>query len=266
MNPKISVMMATYEQSEYLMDAINSIMSQSVRPKLFVSFVTYDRRTARAILGSEYNENIHYSGCQHADVWKQAQDALCCLESEAKSYRLEVDGVTYFGIGPFKDGFTCRFDSDDIMVPGWLEKAVPIANKILSRGKVPIVCPSFRMVDKDLKPISDVILPEFSMDRMLEGSIIPEYAITTIGALRGVGGYFPDDYPDVPDRYRWYAMMLRVLKANDCEVVQLPDIGFLYRQHKGQDHAKYSSKWRSRRNVKMLKLVAEHYFPKGGRA
>jgi hypothetical protein len=79
-----------------------------------------------------------------------------------------------------------------------------------------------------------------------------------------VGGFYPKDYPEgVPDRYRWYAMMLRILKKYDCEVRLLPDIGFYYRQHRGQAHTKFTSKRRSKRNVEMIQKVAKHYFPDG---
>jgi hypothetical protein len=129
---------------------------------------------------------------------------------------------------------------------------------------VPIVGPSFIMTDENLKPTQTVILPEFSMDKMLESCIIPEYSVMPIGSMLDVGGFYPKDYPkDVPDRYRWYAMMLRILKKYDCEVRLLPDIGFYYRQHRGQAHTKFTSKWRSKRNVEMIQKVAKHYFPDG---
>jgi hypothetical protein len=99
---------------------------------------------------------------------------------------------------------------------------------------------------------------------MLESCIIPEYSVMPIGPMLEVGGFFPKDYPKgVPDRYRWYAMMLRILKKYDCEVRLLPDIGFYYRQHRGQAHTKFTSKRRSKRNVGMIRKVAKHYFPEG---
>ena len=281
MNPDICVMMATYKQRKYLMSAIDSIRNQwpfTPRIQMFLSWVWGDMKNSKDVL-LDLDLHVHgYAGRfsdwermsqpekdQHVrirsewmhdcpvekpGVWTQKQDALKQVNDH---------------FHPDPNRLVCFFDSDDIMIQDWFAKAIPVAQEIISKGKVPIVCPSFRLVDENLNPISDTILPEFSMARMLESCIIPEFAITTIGAMNSVGGFF-DPAWDVPSRYKWYAMMLRMLKTNDCEVVQLPDIGFLYRQHKGQDHAKYSSKWRSRRNVKMLKLVSEHYFPKGGRA
>ena len=148
------------------------------------------------------------------------------------------------------------------MCDGWFQKAIPIAREIQSRGKIPIIGPSFRLVDEKLNPLQDIILPEFSMDKMLESCIIPEYSIMPVGPMLGVGGFYPEDYPkDVPDRYRWYAMMLRMLKKYDCEVKLLPDIGFLYRQHKKAAHNRFNSKFYSRKNVRNLKEVARYYYP-----
>ena len=52
------------------------------------------------------------------------------------------------------------------------------------------------MTDENLKPTQTVILPEFSMEKMLESCIIPEYSVMPIGPMLEVGGFYPKDYPE----------------------------------------------------------------------
>jgi len=278
MNPDICVMMPTYQQRKYLLPAIDSIRNQwpyTPRIQIFLSWVKSDMKNSLDVI-LDMDLHVHgYAGrlsdwesmnaaqkdrhvlsriewmhdypVKKPGVWTQKQDALRQVRDHflADANRL-----------------VCRFDSDDIMAKGWFEKALPIAQEILSRGKVPIIGPSYTITDEKLNPVQDVILPEFSMDKMLEGCIIPEYSIMPIGPLLDVGGFF-DPAWEVPYRYNWYATMLRILKKYDCEVRLLPDIGFFYRQHRGQEHNRFTSRWKSKKNVQMLNLVAKHYYPTG---
>jgi glycosyltransferase involved in cell wall biosynthesis len=170
------------------------------------------------------------------------------------------------GLEAVETPYVCFFDSDDVMLPGWLEKGLNVAKEIVSRGKIPIVGPSYRMVDEKLKPLQDVILPEFTMDRMMHGSIIPDFSITTTEALRSVGGYFDPDGYDPKHPYYSYSMWLRVLKkyGGQVEVKLLPDTGFLYRQHRRSMHNYFQSKRHSAENVRKAREVALHYFPELG--
>jgi glycosyltransferase involved in cell wall biosynthesis len=257
MDPEISVMMPTYKQSKYLQGAINSVLLND-GADLFISAVRSDYKTIRLL--QTYDPRIKLKWAYRPHVWEQKELLLSGVEYHARRYTLDEDGVHYLGHGPFRERLVCRFDSDDIMAPSWLAKAIPIAKEIQSRGKVPIIGPSYIMTDEHLKPTQTVILPEFSMVKMLESCIIPEYSVMPIGPMLEVGGFYPKDYPEgVPDRYRWYAMMLRILKKYDCEVRLLPDIGFYYRQHRGQAHTKFTSNRRSKRNVEMIQKVAKHY-------
>jgi hypothetical protein len=150
------------------------------------------------------------------------------------------------------------------MLPGWLGKGLSVAKEITARGKTPIVGYSYRMVDEKLKPIQDVIMPEFSMDLMMNGCIIPDGSITTTEALRIVGGYFDPEY-DPGHPYYGFGMWLRVLKkyGSQVEVKLLPDIGVLYRQHKKAMHNRIQSKRNSRKNVERQHEIAKHYFELG---
>lgn len=246
MNPDICVMMPTFGQSEYLEDAIKSVMSQGRMTKVYLVWVEGDAETEDRINFLKGESWFIESTVSHPNVWVQKQEALRLTGTQLDP--------------PDLNQLVCRFDSDDIMMTGWLEKAIPIAREIQSRGKVPIIGPSYTITDKNLKPTQKVVLPEFTMKAMLEGCIIPEYSIMPIGPLLEVGGFFDPDW-QVPYRYNWYATMLRILKRYDCEVRLLPDIGFLYRQHRGQEHTRFTSRWGSRKNVDNLKLVSKHYFP-----
>jgi len=244
----ITVVMATYKQAKYLEEAIDSILTQlGVHSVMYASVVFRDRDTRIAMepLGVRYAGRIFKLFNDKPDMWKQRQRGLM-----ASSF---TDNI-------------CFFDSDDVMLPGWLERGLKVAEEISSRGKVPIVGPSYRMVDEKLFPIQDVILPEFSMDKMMNGCIIPDFSITTSEALRSVGGFFDPSGYDPGNPYYSYAMFLRLLKkySDEIEVKLLPDIGFLYRQHKKAMHHKFAlTKKRSRENVRRQQEIAKHYFPEG---
>lgn len=248
MTSEITVVMATYKQAKWLPQAVMSVKYQRVASVLRVVSVIGDTETHEAfspIFNKQEDGCILWSIAPPADMWKHRQ--------------IGVD----WGFTPFMT----FFDSDDIMLPGCLEKAISVATEIVSRGKIPIVSMSFRMVDEELKPIQDVILPEFSMDKMMNGSIIPDFSITTTEALRSVGGYFDPEGFDPEHPYYPYALWLRMLKKyqDQIEVKLLPDIGWLYRQHRKGMHNRFNlTKKRSQENVRKAREVARHYFPELG--
>jgi glycosyltransferase involved in cell wall biosynthesis len=280
MTPDLTVVMATYRQAKWLPQAIESIVHQLNDLRLISVSVHGDKKTSNLVLDFlKYNPKYGGLFTREANLWKQRQTGL------------EFAYTPYLSF----------FDSDDVMLPGWLKKGMSVAKEIESRGKIPIVGPSYRMVDEKLKPIgspgplmhipkhgdwpemqldrigkdyvvvpsslvrypSDVILPEFTMDRMMNGSIIPDFSITTTEALRSVGGYFDPDGYEIKHPYLSYGMWLRLLKkyGNQVEVKLLPDIGFLYRQHRRSMHNRFNSKRHSAENVRKAREVALHYFP-----
>ncbi len=254
----ITVVMATYRQSEWLLQSMLSIVPQVKYPGelRIVSVLTH-----KGVKGDDETINLLedwfmlffnltpgrmiWCNEREPDMWKQRQRGLNDTRTDYISF----------------------FDSDDVMLPGWLEKGLNVAKEISSRGKIPIVGPSYRMVDERLNPIQDVILPEFSMDRMMEGCVIPDFSITTTEALRSVGGFFDPDGFELEHPYNFFGAWLRILKkyGDKVEVKLLPDIGFLYRQHRKGLHNKIQSKRNSERNVERQKEIARHYFPEGVR-
>ena len=243
-NPQITVVMATYRQAKYLEESLKSLRSQfddALNPRTILVAVSKDSAS-----GGFHNDIARFAGSfitvPKPNLWNQRQTGLI---------NVDTPYVTFF-------------DSDDVMLPGWLDKGLKVAEEISSRGKIPIVGPSYRMVDEKLNPIQDVILPEFSMDKMMNGCIIPDFSITTTDALRSVGGFFDPDGYDPSSPYYCYSMWLRILKkyGDQVEVRLLPDIGFLYRQHKKAMHHRFAkTKRKSQENVRRQREIARHYFP-----
>ena len=277
----ITVVMATYRQRKYLREALSSIAGEfPSQPfegfNLRVVWVWKDMKNSNDVIldwrqgtvgrASRWDSMssaekdslvdsqfqwIHSNSVQKPNLWRQRQEGL---------------NRTYDHYCRPHDDYISFFDSDDVMLPGWLDRGLKVAEEISSRGKIPIVGYSYRMVDEKLRPIQDVILPEFSMDLMMNGCIIPDGSITTTEALRSVGGYFDPEY-DPGHPYYGYAMFLRLLKkyGNEVEVKLLPDIGVLYRQHKKAMHHRFAkTKKKSQENVRRQQEIAKHYFPEGG--
>ena len=246
--PEITVVMATYRQAKYLEEAVESVLYQKgVLSRLLVSAVDDDRDTQIEMksLGVRFAGRIFKLNNEGPNLWRQRQWGL-----------LKGDWAQYL----------CFFDSDDVMLPGWLDRGLKVAEEISSRGKIPIVGYSYRMVDEKLRPMQDVILPEFSMERMMNGCIIPDGSITTTEALKSVGGLFDPDGYDPGHPYYCFATWLRMLRKykDQIEVRLLPDIGVLYRQHKKAMHHRFArTKKKSQENVRRQREIARHYFPEG---
>ena len=249
MMPQNSVVMATYRQAKYLRDSIGSVLKnlEGLEGYLCLVPVCGDSETSEWMRSSlkplepKLKEKVFIHPSIKADLWHQRQLGL--------------------NTGLFR--YVTFFDSDDVMLPGWLDRGLKVAQEITSRGNIPIVGPSYRMVDEKLRPIQDVILPEFTMKAMMGGCIIPDFSITTTEALRSVGGFFDPDGYDPGHPYYSYAMFLRVLKkyGSKVEVKLLPEIGFLYRQHKKAMHHRFAkTKKKSQENVRTQQEIARHYF------
>jgi glycosyltransferase involved in cell wall biosynthesis len=248
MTPEITVVMATYRQRKYLPKAVESILAHPNVRYLIIVVPSEDKKSldlAGKLMIEEGQLRIVPTEIKERGMWVQRQ----------------------WGIDHNPEDYISFFDSDDVMLPGWLEKGLKVAEEIKSRGKIPIVGPRYRMVDEKLFPIQDVILPEFSMGRMMNGSIIPDFSITTTEALRSVGGLFdPDGYDPGHPMYS-YSMWLRLLRkyGDNVEVKLLPDMGFLYRQHHKSMHNRFNlTKKKSQENVRRAREVALHYFPELG--
>ncbi len=248
---ELTVVMATYRQSEWLVQSMLSIMPQIHYPgQLRIVGELSDDETTPILedwfrlFSTLTPGRMNYGYERGGGFWKARQR----------------------GLNDTKTEYITFFDSDDIMLPGCLDKALSVVEEISSKGKIPIVGPSFRMVDEKLRPIQNVVLPEFSMERMLEGSIIPDFSITTTEALRSVGGFYDPDGYDPKHPYFCYSMWLRVLKkyGNKVEVRLLPEISRLYRQHRKGMHNRFQSKRHSAENVRRAREVAKHYFPELG--
>ena len=247
----ITVVMATYKQAKYLRDSIGSILNnfEKVQGRLCFVPVCGDKRTSEWMQGSlkpldpKTKEKLYLVPSLKANIWHQRQ----------------------LGLNTSKNSYVSFFDSDDVMLPGWLDRGLKVAEEISSRGKIPIVGPSYRMVDEKLRPLQDVIMPEFSMDKMMNGSIIPDFSITRTENLRiAFEAGCKVARENFAPQYSCYCTWLEMLKRFDCEVKLLPDIGFLYRQHHGGMHNRFKrSKRASRKNVEMVRKIAKHYFPEG---
>jgi glycosyltransferase involved in cell wall biosynthesis len=249
MTPEITVVMATYRQTKWLPKAVESVLAQPSVKYLIVVVPKEDQKSyslAGELMIDEGQLRVVPTEYKwKPDMWQQRQ----------------------YGCEHIPTDYICFFDSDDVMLPGWLEKGLKVAEEIKSRGKIPIVGPSYRMVDEKLSPIQDVILPDFSMAKMMEGSIIPDFSITKTQELRiAFEAGCKVAREQFTPQYSMYCTWLEMLKRFDCEVRLLPDIGFLYRQHKGGMHNRFKkSKRASRKNVEMVHRIARNYFPTGGR-
>lgn len=253
MTPEITVVMATYRQAEYLLHAMLSVVPQVEYPSelRIIGVLTHKDQKG------DDDTVVMLEDWFHLLFNLTPGRAIYCFEREPNLWDQRQRGLN-----DTKNQYVCFFDSDDVMLPGWLEKGLKVAQEITDKGKVPIVGPSYRMVDEKLRPLQDVILPEFTLKGMLDSCIIPDFSITRTENLRIAfeAGCKTARELFTP-QYSCYCTWLEMLTRFDCEVRLLPDIGFLYRQHRGGMHNKFkSTKRASKRNVEMIQKVAKHYF------
>ena len=239
-DPKVTVIMPTYQHAKYLPISVFSIMGQSVPVKLIVIPVKDDYDSIKAIRKLMQRaamtfepSDMRWEAADKPDMFVQMQLGLDLVDTE------------YF----------CVFGSDDFMLPNMIESLEFHASGL----KHPIIAPSYAVTDENLTIQSFHYNKPFKLSRQMKGSYIPDIALVRTEDARLVGGFTKGDL--TWDYLNHFAFYHRLLKQNDCEVKLVTDLGFLYRQLPSSRHVqRYKGKPDIRIHREKMKMIAKHYW------
>ena len=236
---EVTVIIPTYNHSEYLRSSIFSVLNSNVPVRLFVIPVEKDEKTMNLI--------------QHlTDMLKEFDRSVTVIPSD----KAEVFYQMQLGIDKLDTEYYTVFGSDDYMLPSMVESML----SLVDGAENPIIGLSFAVTDANLVIQSNQILKPFDMKRMMKGSCIPDIALVRTDRARKVNGFKGDKDWGYLSHYAFYH---RLLKQGDATVRLSPEIGFLYRQLKDSRHLqRYKTRADIKKHRKRLREVSAHYWGK----
>lgn len=234
---KVSVIMPTYEHSEYLRLAVYSAMNQTVPVKVIVVPVKDDEATITLMRRMNHQASINFEpseiqwiAAEKPNVFDQMQLGLDHVDTE------------YFVV----------FGSDDFMLPNMIERMLHYADNFRN----PIIGLSFAMTDENLTITGYHYNQPFNLKKQMKGSYIPDIALVRTEKAREVGGFTKSgkDY----NYLSHFAFYHRLLKLGNAGVVLSKELGFLYRQlPKSRHNLRYQHKGHIKIHRERMRMTAK---------
>ncbi|MGD1705023.1 glycosyltransferase family 2 protein, partial [Dapis sp. BLCC M229] len=201
--PRVSVIIATYNNGHYILEAISSIFNQTYTSYEIIVIDDGSTDNTRQVL-EPYLDKLRYVYQENKGV------------SHARNLGLEMA----------RGEFISFLDADDFFLPDKLAKQVAIFD---ARPSLGIVHSGWRLINEKGEKISDIELWHNSLELDLETWVV--WKPVTISMMfrkswiKSAGGFDT----------RWHHgedidLVLR-LSINGCEAVWLPKITYCYRQH-----------------------------------
>ncbi|WP_240041603.1 MULTISPECIES: glycosyltransferase family 2 protein [Okeania] len=201
--PRVSVIIATYNNAHYILEAIASVFNQTYTSYEIIVIDDGSTDNTREVL-EPYLDKIRYVYQENKGV------------SHARNLGLEMAGGEFIAF----------LDADDFFLPDKLAKQVAIFD---TRPSLGIVHSGWRLVNEKGEKISDIELWHGSLELDLETWVV--WKPVTISMMfrrswiKSAGGFDT----------RWHHgedidLVLR-LSVNGCEAVWLPKVTYCYRQH-----------------------------------
>ncbi|NES69216.1 MAG: glycosyltransferase [Okeania sp. SIO2D1] len=201
--PRVSVIIATYNNAHYILEAIASVFNQTYTSYEIIVIDDGSTDNTREVL-EPYLDKIRYVYQENKGV------------SHARNLGLEMAGGEFIAF----------LDADDFFLPDKLAKQVAIFD---TRPSLGIVHSGWRLINEKGEKISDIELWHGSLELDLETWVV--WKPVTISMMfrrswiKSAGGFDT----------RWHHgedidLVLR-LSVNGCEAVWLPKVTYCYRQH-----------------------------------
>ena len=210
--PRVSVIIATYNNAHYILEAIASIFNQTYTSYEIIVIDDGSTDNTRQVL-EPYLDKIRYLYQENKGV------------SHARNLGLEMA----------RGEFISFLDADDFFLPDKLAKQVAVFDAHPSLG---IVHSGWRLVNKKGEKISDIELwhssPELDLETWVVWKPVTISMMFSKSWIKSVGGFDT----------RWHHgedidLVLR-LSVNGCQAVWLPKITYCYRQHHYNVTRKYT--------------------------
>ena len=192
---KFSVIIPSYNQSEYLADAIDSALQQTAKPHEVI--VIDDGSTDNSLgIAQRYEPQIR--------VISQVNKGL----SSARNT----------GIMNAIGEFIIPLDADDILKENYIE----VMESILKEVDVDIICPSFKCFGTQNTEV--ILNPNIEISHFKDGNMVGYFSTIRKSKLLEIGGYSPKMTWGYEDYHLWINLLLRGAK-----MVVIKDVLVLYR-------------------------------------
>ncbi|KEO78528.1 glycosyltransferase family 2 protein [Paenibacillus polymyxa] len=196
---KVSIIMPCYNDGTYIQEAINSVRKQTYKN---IELIIIDD-------GSDDPNTLEIL----SKLAEQKSDVKLL-----KTHRLRPAGARNFGIQHAEGKYILPLDSDDIIKPEYVEKAVAILENNESVGVVYCYAELFG------EKTGRWELPDYSLDKMLLDNIVFVTAMFHREDWEKVGGFNSEMHHGMEDYDFWLSIM-----ELGREIHQIPEVLFHYR-------------------------------------
>jgi len=194
--PKISIGIASYNQQEFLSDAIDSVLTQTLKPHEII--VCNDGSTDHSL---EIAKSYEKDGVK---VLNQVNKGLA---SARNTILMNATGDYIFYL-----------DSDDIMLETCLEKV----SKVIQETNADIVAPSFRCFGVQNNEV--ILHPNPTIEDFRTGNRLAYFAAIKKSKLIEIGGYSPRMTWGYEDYHLWFDLL-----KHGATVKTIPEMLVMYR-------------------------------------
>ena len=208
MNPTLSVIIPVFNQAQYLVTCIESVLDQTVKPHEIIVVIDGSPDNSLEIAKS-YESKIK--------VISQVNKGLA---SARNTGLMNMTGDYFFPL-----------DADDMM----LENCIERISQVIEETNADIVAPSFKTFGKYNEPV--ILMANPTLDDFKTSNRIPYFSAIKKEALLEVGGYSPRMTFGYEDLHLWVNLLTRGKK-----LITIPDMLILYRTkeksmiHEAQSH------------------------------
>lgn len=196
MNDKVSVIMPCYNDGKYIREAIQSVKRQTYTN---IELIIIDD-------GSDDSETL--------GILEQIKGEVTLLHTN----HLRPAGARNHGIEEATGKYILPLDSDDMIEPSYIEKAVGILE---GDGKIGVV---YCHADLFGERSGRWELPDYSFDKMLLDNVVFVTALFYRADWKAVGGFNTEMLAGMEDYDFWLAIM-----ELGREIYQIPEVLFHYR-------------------------------------
>ena len=208
MKPKISCVIPCYKQANYLVQAIESILDQTVKPHEIIVVIDGSPDNSLEIVKS-YESKIK--------VINQVNKGLA---SARNTGLMNMTGDYFFPL-----------DADDMM----LENCIERISQVIEETDADIVAPSFKEFGMSDRKV--ILMPNPTLEDFKTANRIGYFSAIRKNALLEIGGYSPKMIFGYEDYHLWVDLLSKGKK-----LVTIPDVLILYRTkeksmiHEAQEH------------------------------
>ena len=194
MKPRISVCIPCYEQAQYLAQAIDSVLAQTLKPYEII------------VINDGSQDETRYVALQYPEI-KYIEQSNKGLASARNTGIMNMTGDYFYPL-----------DADDMMLENCIEKV----SQVIEETDADIVAPSFKCFGKNEGTVQ--LTPNPTLEDFKIANRIGYFSAIRRTALLEIGGYSPRMTHGYEDYHLWVNLL-----SIGKKIITIPDILILYR-------------------------------------